>query len=109
MFFSESTCAPADEDAARSAAKTVTRPNRTDIEPSLSTTRCPSTADCGRGVWRIMSHPRPFDNGRPSTVGAVCDRTIFLESREYARSQTAPTVWQLRFPQVGGPVAGTCD
>jgi len=67
MFFSESTCASADEDAATSAAKTVTRPNRTDIESSLSTTRCPSTADGGRGAWRIMSHPGPFDNGPPAT------------------------------------------
>ena len=39
MFFSESTCASADEDAARSAAKPVTRPNRIDIDPPLSTTR----------------------------------------------------------------------
>src|SRR5439155_8978196 len=67
MFFSESTCASADEDAARSAAKTVTRPNRTDIESPLSTTRCPSTANFGRGAWRIMSHPGPFDDGRPAT------------------------------------------
>src|SRR5438093_2313370 len=67
MFFSESTCASTDEDAATSAAKIVTRPNRTDIESSLSTARCPSTANCGRGAWRIMSHPGPFDNGPPAT------------------------------------------
>src|SRR5438876_12023125 len=67
MFFSESTCASADEDAATSAAKTVTRLNRSDIESYLSITRCPSTADGGRGAWRIMSHPGPFDNGPPAT------------------------------------------
>src|SRR6266702_7282902 len=39
MFFSESTCAPADEDAATSAAKPVTRPNRIHIESSLVITR----------------------------------------------------------------------
>src|SRR2546426_9062085 len=48
------------------SAKIVTRPNRTDIESSLSTARCPSTANCGRGAWRIMSHPGPFDNGPPA-------------------------------------------
>src|SRR2546422_529844 len=39
MFFSESTCACADEDAASSAAKPVTRANRIDIDPPLSITR----------------------------------------------------------------------
>src|SRR5882762_1510991 len=35
MFFSESTCAPADEDNETSAAKPITRLNRTDIESSF--------------------------------------------------------------------------
>src|SRR2546430_4629939 len=51
MFFSESTCAPADEDAAMSAAKPVTRPNRIDIEPPLL------LSSRGRDRGRIMSHP----------------------------------------------------
>src|SRR5438093_3992470 len=53
MFFSESTCAPADEDAATSAAKPVTRPNRIDIDPPLSLSE-PST------VSRSQSRPRPM-------------------------------------------------
>src|SRR5262245_32632083 len=40
MFFSESTCAPADEDAATRAAKAGTRLNRTNIESSLLPTHC---------------------------------------------------------------------
>ena len=33
-------------------------------------------------------------------VGAVCDRTFFVESTEYARSQTTPTVRQLQLSEI---------
>src|SRR5207249_11345093 len=35
-----------------------------------------------------------------STVGAVYDRTFFVESTKYARSQTAPTVRQLQLSEI---------
>src|SRR5437667_3187030 len=35
-----------------------------------------------------------------ATVGAVYDRTFFVESTKYARSQTAPTVRQLELSKI---------
>src|SRR5438132_5596129 len=67
MFFSESTCASADEDAATSAAKTVTRPNRTDI--------------------RILPFPLPDVHPRPIAAaahGGLCHTPAYLITRHPA-------------------------
>src|SRR5207244_6614250 len=102
-----------DEDAATKAAKIVTRPNRTDIESSLSTARCPSTANCGRGAWRIMSHPIPLRN-RPqplSTRAFIFDRRVAPPLKEengiLAASALASVQRTYGFHRCGGPQEGS--
>ena len=45
----------------------------------------------GPAAWQISG-----------TVGAVCDRALFAESRKNARSQTAPTVSDYLFTKANG-------